>query len=321
MSDIKENKRSIVVDVLIRCLCILVYSAQSMFLDQFILHFDKSDVNIRKGYVWIAVDGLVTVVWILAFIFARLIREHAGLPKRQRDLICEFPYAYASWLMYSAVLVAKLTTIYNQQTEETHQLFNSHMLKITVSLTAAIYILLSYSHEKDIKHDEYREQMRKVGNTVGIAILDTADLMDLLYYSSDDDEPLSHTLHSAILAFSSICLILPVIPLLTLRLIAGKQLAVKRRKSQLEKTDPWKRVYLVKFVLYLVFIDIPFFAIRFHLWLQRGLRLSVFFTKNILMFLKAFLDILNSCPSWAREFKRKSDRPLLELGVVVTLNR
>lgn len=321
MSEIKENKRTIVVDVLVRVLCITVYCGQSTFLDNFILHFDQSVVSFRKGYVWIFVDGFVTLFWILSFIFARLRRERSEIPNRQRDLVCEFPFAYVSWLVYAAVLVAKLTTIYNQEAGETHLLFNSNMLKITVSLTAAIYILLSYSHEKDIKHKEYRDQMRKLSNTVGIAILDTAEILDLLYIAEDDEEPLSHTLHSAVLAFSSICFILPVIPLFTLRIIAGKQMTVKRRKSQPDKSNPWKRVYLVKFILYLLLVDIPFFAIRFHLWLQRGVQLSVFFTKNILMFLKAFLDVLNSCPTWTKELKRKTERPLLELGVVVTLNR
>ncbi|KAJ8039396.1 hypothetical protein HOLleu_17103 [Holothuria leucospilota] len=323
MSEILENKRSFVVDVFLKVLCILVFSAQSAFLDQFIMHFDDSVEKFKKGYVWIMVDGLITVVWILAFIFARLTRENAELPHRQRDLIHEFPYAYVSWLMYAAVLVGKLTSIYTQQTSESHIVFNPHMLKITVSLTAAIFILLSYCHEKDIKHTEYREQMRKIGNTVGIAILDTVDLLDLMYTSNTDDDPISHTLQTAVLAFASICLILPVVPLFTLRVIAGKQVTVKRRKSQsqIDKANPWKRVYLVKFVLYVLLIDIPFFAIRFHLWLEKGLSLSVFFTKNILMFLKAFLDILTSCPTWTRDLKRKSDRPLLELGVVVTLNR
>lgn len=330
-------RRTLSVDLGAKSLCLMALVGQCAFLDHFLIHYGTGP-GFRKGYIWIFVDAFVFICWLTAFILSRrnFDERFPELPTTQRDLIHEFPFAYASWLIYAGVLLAKLIRIFHNIdiTGIEQGIFSPIVLKITVSLSAVVLLLLSYSHHEDEENKQYKLQVQKLGSIMGLAILDSADLLDMLV-SDEIGMMLPYHLRSAILALGCICIILPVIPLFAIRVISTKSRRKKSKKRDknmkkhrgdstetndgMNRNSSWEQVVLLQSVLYLLLVDLPFFAIRFHLWLMRGMTASVFLTKNLLMFLRAMLDLINEAPACCP--KKHQDRPLLELGLTVRFNK
>lgn len=326
--------RALSVDIGAKALCLMALAGQCIFLDHFLIHYGHGP-GFRKGYIWIFVDTFVFICWLVAFILSRrnFDERFPELPTTQRELIHEFPFAYASWLIYAGVLLAKLIRIFHNIdiTGIETGIFSPIVLKITVSLSAVILLLLSYSHHEDEQNKQYKLQIQKLGSLMGLAILDSADLLDMLI-SDEVGMALPYHLRSAVLALGCICIVLPVIPLFAIRVISTKSRRKKEKKQMkklrsdstekdengINKSTSWERVILMQSALYLMLVDIPFFAIRFHLWLMRDMSASVFLTKNVLMFVRAFMDFLNDAPPCPR---KTVDRPLLELGLTVRFNK
>ena len=330
---LRVMQRALSVDVGAKALCLMALAGQCIFLDHFLIHYGHGP-GFRKGYIWIFVDTIVFICWLVAFILSRrkFDERFPELPTTQRELIYEFPFAYASWLIYAGVLLAKLIRIFHNIdiTGIETGIFSPIVLKITLSLSAVILLLLTYSHHEDEENKQYKLQIQKLGSLMSLAILDSADLLDMLI-SDDVGMSLPYHLRSAVLALGCICIVLPVIPLFAIRVISTKSRRKKDKKNMkknrgdsvetengINKTSSWEQVVLLQSGLYLMLVDIPFFAIRFHLWLMRGMSASVFLTKNLLMFVRAMMDLLNEAPSCPR---KNVDRPLLELGLTVRFNK
>ena len=212
-------------------------------------------------------------------------------------------------------------------------IFSPIVLKIAVSVSSILFLLLAYSHHEDV-HKEYRLQVQKLGTMTSLAMLDSADLLDMIV-TGDKDHILPSHVRSAIVAFGCICFIIPIFPLFALRYLASKQPSYpsqpkpkkkkgngrnhRERSDSDEQSSHWEGAFLLKSVLFLLLVDIPFFAIRFNLWLQKGISASVFLTKNLLMVVRALLDLISEMPHCTKNVKR--DRPLLELGMVVRINK
>ncbi|XP_072177136.1 transmembrane protein 121B-like [Diadema setosum] len=307
-----EHVRSFCVDVFVKVLCLVVLIAQNVLIDFYLIRFGTG-TGFKRGYIWVICDSLVIVFWSVAFVMVRIRanRPYPEIPKKERQLPKELPFAYCSWLVYAGVLIAKLIKIYNstEHPQITWWLSTSDMLTIAVSMSGLIFMLLAYSHHEDVENAKYRLQIQKLGAVVGLAILDTTDLLDMLHADSE----LPFHLRAAILAFGCICIVLPVFPLFALRLIAAKRSAHRRN------TDSWEQVFLLKNVLFMILVDVPYFALRCHLWLDHGMSASVFLTKNLIMFLRGAFDLLDEVKICRRD--RKKSRPLLELGLVVRFNK
>ena len=334
-----EGTRSCIVDIGVKVVCLAVLVGQSAFLDHILIHYGEGQ-GFRRGYEWLIVDTLVFVFWAAAFVVARRQAGHPvyPLPKSQRDFFYEFPFAYACWLVYACVFVAKIIRIiHNIDMTGVHEgVFSPIVLKIAVSISAILFLLLTYSHHEDVLKAEYRLQVQKLGTVAGLAMLDSADLLDMIV-TGDEKHILPYQVRSAIVAFGCICFIIPTIPLFALRFLASKQPRYpsqpkpakqkykkngrggNREREEPEEDSHWAGAFLLKSVLFLLFVDIPFFAIRFHLWLQQGMTASVFLTKNLLMVVRAVLDLVSEMPQCTKPLVRR-DRPLLELGMVVRIN-
>lgn len=312
-----EEVRSGCVDVFVKVLCLIVLVTQNALIDYYLIQFGGG-TGFRRGYIWIICDSLVLIFWAVAFVMVRIRAKqpYPEIPKKERHIPQELPFAYCSWLIYAGVLIAKLVKIYNSKDHP--QIFwwlsSSDMLTIAVSMSGLIFMLLAYSHHEDVDNAKYRLQIQKLGTVVGLAILDTTDLLDILH-DVESNATLPFHLRAAILAFGCICIVLPVFPLFALRLIAAKRSAHKRN------SESWEQVFLLKNVLFMLLVDIPYFAIRCHLWLDYGMSASVFLTKNLIMFLRGAFDLLQEVKLCSSTRDKKKNRPLLELGLVVRFNK
>ncbi|XP_071802688.1 uncharacterized protein [Asterias amurensis] len=339
MMNTGENVRSLIADVGVKLVCLLVLAGQSAFLDHILIHYGEG-TGFRRGFEWIIIDAIVLLFWIAAFVVSRRQAGHPvyPLPKTKKDFFYEFPFAYACWLIYACVFVAKIIRIiHNIDLTGVHEgLFSPIVLKIAVSLSAILFLLLTHSHHEDVKKEEYRLQVQKLGTMAGLALLDSADLLDMIV-SGDEQHILPYHVRSAVVAFGCICFVLPSIPLFALRVLASKQPRFpsqprpkpkkkKKDRNRGEREEPpeedshWEGAFLLKSVLFLLLVDIPFFAIRFNLWLQQGMTASVFLTKNLFMVVRAALDLVNEMPQCMKPLEKR-DRPLLELGMVVRINK
>ena len=332
-------RRTLSVDIGAKSMCLMALVGQCAFMDHFLIHYGTGP-GFRQGYIWIMVDAFVFICWLIAFILSRrnFDDRFPELPRTQRDMIHEFPFAYASWLIYAGVLIAKLIRIiHNIDIVGIEQgIFSPIVLKITVSISAVTLVLLSYSHHEDEENKQYKLQVQKLGSIMALAILDSADLLDMLV-CSEIGMAIPYHLRSGILALGCICIVLPVIPLFAIRVISTKSRRKKQKKKEkkdknlkkvrdnstecpdgMNGSTSWEQVVLLQSVLYLILVDLPFFAVRFHLWLMMGMNPSVFLTKNLLMFVRAMMDLMNELP--ACPGKKEQEKPLLELGFTVRFN-
>ncbi|XP_041482071.1 uncharacterized protein LOC121429192 [Lytechinus variegatus] len=212
--------------IILGILCILMLCSQNAFLDLFLIHHTEG-TGFARGYIWVVVDALVVIFWLVGLVLPHLgLGPSSHLPQQTRgNIFREFLYAYMSWMVYAPLLIAKVVRLYNtvQRPSEKHWIFTPNMLQISISLTGITFVLLTYCHDNDVNNLKYKLRLPMIGKVVGFSILDGCDILGMLHVrgASDDYPPI---LRNVILIFGCAWFVLPLLPMISLRIMAsGKQ--------------------------------------------------------------------------------------------------
>lgn len=284
------EQAAVVYDVLAQILCLLVVAGQAVVLNLFI--FNLTDKSNTSPYIWIVLDIIVLLWWILSFFVPLFVKTP---PKGiVRQVVNEVRYAYLCWIIYAVVLSIKINHMFFYVAENLvakPTLYSSTSLKLTVSLAGIAFLLLAYSHHKEIKEKEYKHVIEKISFSACLDVLDCLSLLSFLFIR-DSGIVLPYKLDRSIRAFSCICFLLPVFPLLVLRIIQGPS------------TKKWYSFsFIVQTALYFLLVNIPLFSIRLHLWISHDIDISTFFTKNVIMLFKGAIDIITELIKWYKRSK------------------
>lgn len=225
--------------IILGFLCILMLGFQNAFLDLFLIHHTEG-TGFARGYIWVVVDALVVVFWLVGLVLPHLgLGPSSHLPQQPRgNILKEFLYAYMSWLVFAPLLIAKVVRLYNtvQSPSEVHWIFTPSMLQISISLTGITFVLLTHCHDSDVNNLKYKLRLPMIGKVVGFSILDGCDLLGMLHVrGASDDYPT--VLRNVIMIFGCAWFVLPLLPMVGLRIMA----AHKGHKHSSQNHKPQKK--------------------------------------------------------------------------------
>ncbi|XP_072043440.1 uncharacterized protein [Amphiura filiformis] len=319
------------------CLCLLL--GQMLGLDYLIIERDVT-TKFTTRYIWVILDFLVLTLWFAILLWsyildrrekkattmegqkATAIEEHEpevddsdSKPSKNKMspkyLLRPLPLTPLIWLVYSLVLVAKVTHMFSTfalSLPSGEHLISSTFLKISLAKTAFILTLLIYAVKSHVTDDEKQTLITdKLGNAATLDVLDSIMLLDMLF---SIDNPLSTSIYHGIRIFACICLVLPVVPLLSMVFLA-----------ECENKKAFHLNLIVNTVFRLVMGNIPHLAFRLHLWHSHKVDVSTFLIKNLIVVFVGVMDIIKHTRHYKKEtMKRPYQEPSDDPANDITLS-
>ncbi|XP_071444176.1 transmembrane protein 121B-like [Hetaerina americana] len=209
--------------------------------------------------------------------------KRLGLPS---DLIGPLPLSYAAWMFYSVILTAKVGIILKSEIPNTlnkADFFGPQMLKLTIGLSAVIYLLLAEGHS------EYSPGPKLVRSTCSHSAVELVDTISFLSILLVKD---TTTLEDFVVALTAINFLLPTLPLYALSIsgFGAKPIPLI--------------LLLIRDLLHLFLLDIPYLVVRVYFWIAYQQDISMFLMKNVfgivIIVRSVYPDIIKILRKWRR---------------------
>ncbi|XP_037069461.1 uncharacterized protein LOC119090712 [Pollicipes pollicipes] len=324
----KKCSVQLVLHLIIGIALVLVHIFQSCVLNYYIISPKKDSLI---AYFWFAADFVILFLFIGSLAIA-----HRYLRFKHRDRQGEFPYSpkrlirryprsklgilplsYASWVVYSTVVVAKVVVIFTSEIPNTLQptdRWGPQLLKIAIASSGAVFMLLVEGHHDAEPNSARNTYIRLLCGSTAYEIMDSVQFLSLLILS-DSGMILPFTLENTVLVLAAVNFLLPTLTLYKLSL----------SDFGLETGSPY--IVLTYKLLHLALVNVAYMVIRIKLWVSLGGDISLFLMKNILGVFTAlyslYPDLLRLCAACRRAPPQKAEPDELELDDVhsAPLNR
>ncbi|OWF51251.1 uncharacterized protein LOC110449427 [Mizuhopecten yessoensis] len=270
-----------------RIMCFVLVMVQGGILDYYLVN----NKNIY-WYAWVAADVALGLVFVMTFIISY---RHLSVVHQSRDSASSpvqtgsLPLGYFAWFVYSLFLGARVFIIYRDVawTLNETNVFGPNALKITVSGTGFVFLLLLMTHHDAVPGTTRKSYIEELTGTVVFDVLDAIDVLNIFFNKSQIDE-LPDELEISILVIACVNFLVPIFPLMTLsRMHYGHK--------------PLSHCLFVLHKLSLVFlINLPLFIVRMLLWHVHSNDISIFPMKNLIMIFLVFHDLYDKRRASAR---------------------
>lgn len=289
-------------DVVAFVFCLILTMAQLAILDYyFIKHLDGQP----EWYAWIAGDVLVLLAYIVCLVAA--IRYNQRCMEEVCASDANIRYAWVAWGVYSAVLIGKVAVtfrLYHDKIgnevgfENLDQIFGRHTYRLTLALTAVIFLLMVESHHYTALASPRQLYLTYLATAVTLDILDSVLFLDLLWDEQIRGAPqMDFALEVTILVLACFNFFLPTFALLKL---------VCRRLPRFIPL-PYEKLYAL---LYVLCVNIPYLVIRSFLWRHvQGHDVSIFVVKNAIMVYLAVREAWTRLQYWRVKRIEKNGGP------------
>ncbi|KAH3819045.1 uncharacterized protein LOC127882141 [Dreissena polymorpha] len=253
----------------LRVLCILLAFLQGCVLNYYLV--------IHKNvhwYSWVVADIAVMLLMIVTFIISYRHLQLAKKSQRNQSPIQtgSLPLGYFSWFMYSVILATRVAIIYKdfayKLVEE--DFFGPNTLKITISMSAFVFLLLLLSHHNAESNSERKHMIAEITATVVFDVLDSIDALDIMFDEEAIKDFPGH-FDTAILIIACVNLVLPTLPLMTLSQAHFGHKIVPRQIAMAHK------------MMLVFFVNMPLLGIRLVLWHGLDEDISIFPVKNLIV--------------------------------------
>lgn len=260
-----------------RVLCFFVVLLQGIILNYYLVSHKTV-----YWYGWIAADVAILFVFIVAFIISY---RHLMLVRHSSNSEAtvhtgSMPLGYFAWFVYSVALVARVAIIFNDfaQYLDEAKFFGPNTLKVTISLASGVFLLLLMMHHDAVPGSKRKHQIEEFSGTVVFDILDSVDMLDILF-DPEDRHDLPSGMCLAIISISCINFILPIFPLMTL---SNSHFGYKNTSESL----------LILHKLLLIFVvNLPLLILRLLIWHVVAKDISIFIVKNLLVIIVNFYQL------------------------------
>lgn len=216
-----------------------------------------------------------------------------------------FPWGPLAWVVYSVVLCSKVIVIFTSFAPQMEDgtIVGPNTLRAMIGVTAVIFFLLLMSHMyKDI-NPSLRMFIYSIGATVPIDLLDTMDIMELLY-DAEEKRMITDSMLHMILFIIVVNLLIPVFPLSVLHI------------PDIQNKHMFTQLMITQKVIQIVVINFLFMTVRLILWQHFGKGFSTFIVKNVLMIAILTYDIFGICKEEHESRKEKEPKIAFEKGEV-----
>ena len=283
-----------------RVLSVLLLVAQSALLDVFLINGRP-----RANYTWIVVDVITLIVWITLLakpgvhtVVYNALRnacaQCCGGAESTDQGPQELRGMWVSWLVYSCISLApRLGVIYYELAPDmtVDTVFGANLLKVTLSLTAALFLCLIASHigPEAYTYDKY--YLERVQSGVVLDILDSGEVLDTFFTEeqrdgSGEEFHLTSALAISLLVFAMINLALP-----TFALAEAEKQRDKRYKFNFGR-HLWTNAKVWYIFLNTILVNVPFLVLRIVLWVEHDRQVSVLLVKNVIFIIMNILDLV-----------------------------
>ena len=257
-------------------LCMSLALLQMGVLDYYLIHHLG-----RSHLTWLAFDAINITLLVISIHQARtaIFRDKKD-PDTTR--IASGSMGWVAWFFMSVSVAAKSVVIFHLFSDDLEEsktsFFGPNTLKTTIALGSCTFLLLLITQHDAPAGSDGRRYIEELTSTVVFDILDTVDILEILF-DSDDRSKLWNGLEEFILAVAFMNLVIPTVPLFTL---AKSKFGQKKLSVKL--------VHGHRILLVLV-VNVPNLLIRLLLWHGLSTSISPFTLKNILAILVTFYDI------------------------------
>ncbi|GFR60322.1 cat eye syndrome critical region protein 6-like protein [Elysia marginata] len=232
---------------------------------------------------WLAFDAINITLLIICIQQARSAIQASEGEKAPSNIIriASGSMGWVTWLFMSIAVAAKSVVIFHyfsDDLDESSTFFGPNTLKTTIALGSCTFLLLLITQHNAPAGSDGRRYIEELTGTVVFDILDTVDILEVLF-DSDERDALWSGLEGFILAVAVLNLILPTVPLFTL----AKSKFGQRKLSI--KLIHGHRILLV------LAVNMPNLLVRLLLWHGMSSGISPFTLKNILAISLTFYDI------------------------------
>ena len=272
-----------------RVIMTIVLLGQAAALDYLLIYH-----NDTTHFAWIAGDILVIAGFVTTFALHRWAKSKDVTSGGLFVKFAKYPLGYVAWIIYSAVLVAKVVSIYKGDIPpklEHGELFSPTMLKVAIGLTAAVFMFVVLIHHHPLQDSVRRNYIELLAYVISLDILDGVDHLDVI----TDEETLGKVsihIYNAILAFTCINFIIPAIPLFILS---------RLRHGRIVQSFYMKFTHTI---MHILAVNFAFLAIRVILWFSLGVPISVFIVKNLMILFMDGREVYGTCTE-VREHKEE----------------
>ncbi|GFO39147.1 cat eye syndrome critical region protein 6-like protein [Plakobranchus ocellatus] len=257
-------------------LCLALSLLQMALLDYYLIeHLGTSHLT------WLAFDAINLTLLGITIYQARSAIHQDG-KRTDFSTIHSGTMGWVAWLCMSISVAAKAVVIFfnfsDDLDEEAATFFGPNTLKTAIALGSATFLLLLITQHDAPAGSDGRRYIEELTGTVVFDILDTVDILEVLF-DSDDRDKLWSGLQEFIMAVAVLNLVLPTVPLLTL---ARSKFGQKKLSIRLVHGH---RILLV------LAVNFPNLLVRMMLWHGNSTGISPFMLKNILAISLTFYDI------------------------------
>ena len=295
-----------------RFLCLILILAQVHYLDYLLVFYSQTP------YWWF----ILIPDWIAIFLFfahfAKSYRHFARSPKvheiawgfnsKNDPLPCReghdktyFPWWPLAWLVYSITISLKIIVLFTMTPEESIEQWEAQTIQgatgmqTAVGITSVIFFLMLVSNIHRSVNGKMKSFIHEVGATVTIDLLDTMDLLELLYEEEEKQAQWGgheEIIFRLVLTIVVINMLVPVFPCAIIH------------RGRTHTSQMFRRLVLIQKVLQIVLVNLLFMSVRLVLWSMFSEKFSAFIIKNVLMVGILSTDIFNVYME-AHEEKRK----------------
>ncbi|GMS95738.1 hypothetical protein PENTCL1PPCAC_17913, partial [Pristionchus entomophagus] len=292
------------IDVFSFLLSMVIMAIQMALIDYYYIDYLKDNA----WYAWIAGDCIVAIGFIWLIILAMKKNQESMEESSAAD--GRLRYAWAAWLIYSILLVAKVATCFRLFYDELRplssiqsstdnyngKLLDDHLLKLGLCLSVLVFIFLLEAHHYTPLGSSRQLYITYLMSAISFDILDTVSFVDLLWQNKEFNWHLPFWLEITILSIASSNLVLPTFALLKLRF--------SRNQRVLMISD---RVWSFFYVL---LVNAPFLGFRIYLyvvvkWIEKdkGRKYdgSIFAIKNVAMIYIAIRELWVRLHYWRQK--------------------
>ncbi|CAG5123677.1 unnamed protein product [Candidula unifasciata] len=245
-------------------LCVAIFILQTTVMDYYLI----ANISLNH-WSWIGPD-IISLTLLVVSIVNSYVALH-GTNNRQRHF---YSLAWISWLFMSIFVSVKTIVVFNvfasQLDEEDASYFGPNTLKTAIALGSCIFFLLLTTQHDAPLGSERRRYIEELTGTVVFDILDTVDILEILFTQNKVDT-FWDGLKEFILAVATLNLLIPTVPLLTLC------------KTNFGHAELDKRLIYLHRLLVVLAVNVPNLLVRLILWNGFSAAISPFTLKNLIL--------------------------------------
>ncbi|KAH9495805.1 hypothetical protein Btru_013358 [Bulinus truncatus] len=251
-------------------MCVVLYVLQAGLMDYFLVFY------LSPSYLyWLVADFIVLVVLVISMVYSYASLERQRRCDHSQKKSAGFSISWLPWAVINVDVIIKIIIVVEKDALENEikaapSILGANTFKTAVAIGSCIFIfLLTTQHDAPLG-SRRRDYIYDLTGHVVFDILDTADILDVLF-NKEDRASLWNGLEEIILTLAALNLLLPTVPLITLS------------RTQFGRDSLSRPMIYLHRLLVVLAVNVPNLLTRLLLWQTNSVSISPFTLKNVIL--------------------------------------